>query len=129
MKRILLALVVLLGFQSLAFAQGLPAPSLWQNQRGSTLEVYYVDSAGSFQGQFINQAPGFQCKGTPYPAAGTIKGTAIIFSVSFGQCASQTMWYGVVSGNSMKANWILIHTPPNDPPQRLEGTDLFTRLH
>ena len=128
MKRILLALVVLLGFQSLAFAQALPAPSLWQNQRGSTLEVYYVDPAGSFQGQFINQAAGFSCKGMPYPAAGTIKGAAIIFSVSFVQCTSHTVWYGVVSGNTMKTNWILIYTPPNGPPQRLQGTDLFTKV-
>ena|SRR5258708_3229279 len=128
MKRILLALTILVGFHSFAFSQGLPAPSLWQNQRGSTLEVFFVDPAGSFQGQFINQAAGFQCKGIPYPAVGTIKNAAIIFSVSFVQCTSHTTWYGVVSGNRMTTNWILIYVPPNGPPQRLQGTDVFTRV-
>jgi len=128
MKRILLALTILLGFQSLAFSQGLPAPSLWQNQRGSTLEVFYVDPAGPFRGQFTNQAAGFQCKGIPYPATGTVRGVAVTFVVSFVQCTSQTTWTGSVSGNKMRTRWVLIYTPPSGPPQRLTGSDLFTRV-
>jgi hypothetical protein len=127
MKRIWLALTVLLGFHSFAFAQ-IPAFSLWQNQRGSTLEVYFVDPAGSFQGQFINQAAGFQCKGIPYPATGTSKGPSVVFSVAFTQCFSHTTWSGVVVGNQMKTSWVLIYIPPDGPPQRLQGTDLFTRV-
>ena len=128
MKRALLALIVLLGFQSFAVAQGLPASSLWQNQRGSTLEVFFVDPSGSFQGQFINQAKGFECKGTPYPAIGTSKAAAVVFSVTFGQCSSHATWYGVVSGNTMRTNWVLLYAPPNGPPQKFMGSDVFTRV-
>jgi hypothetical protein len=128
MKRILLALTILLASGSLAFAQGIPAWSLWQNQRGSTLEVFLVDPAGSFQGQFINQAAGFQCKGIPYPATGTSQASSVIFAVTFSQCFSHTTWSGVVSGNLMRTNWVLIYIPPNGPPQKLVGTDTFTRI-
>jgi hypothetical protein len=128
MKRILLALTILLGVQTYAFAQALPSGSLWQNQRGSTLEVYFVDPAGSFQGTFTNQAAGFQCKGIPYQALGTVKNAAVVFSVTFVQCTSQTTWYGVVNGNKMRTNWILVYFPPSGPPQTLRGTDVFTRV-
>lgn len=128
MKRILLALTLLLGVQSLALSQGLPASSLWQNQRGSTLEVYFVDPAGSFQGQFINRAAGFQCQGMPYPATGTVRGAAITFVVNFVQCTSQTTWSGQVTSKTMKTRWVLIYTPPSGPPQRLRGADTFTRI-
>jgi hypothetical protein len=128
MKRILLALVVLFGSQTLAFAQGMPAPSFWQNQRGSTLEVFSVDGLGSFQGQFVNQAAGFQCKGIPYPAAGSSKPVSVIFSVNFVQCYSHTTWYGVIAGNKIRTNWVLLYLPPNGPPQKLQGTDVFTRV-
>jgi hypothetical protein len=128
MKRVFLALIVLLGFQSLAAAQGLPAPSLWQNQRGSTLELLFVDPSGSFQGQFINQAKGYQCKGIPYPAVGTTRAAAVVFSVTFVQCSSHATWYGVVNGNTMRTNWVLLYAPPNGPPQKSQGTDVFTRV-
>jgi Avidin family len=128
MKRVLLALVVLFGFQSIAAAQGLPAWSLWQNQRGSTLEVFMVDSSGSFQGQFINQANGYDCKGIPYPAVGTSTAVAVVFSVTFVKCTSNATWYGVVTGNTMRTNWVLLYAPPNGPPQKSQGTDIFTRV-
>jgi Avidin family len=128
MKKVFLALIVLLGFQSLALAQGLPAPSFWKNQRGSTLEVYFVDPSGSFQGQFINQAPGYKCQGIPYPAAGTSVGVDVIFSVKFVQCYSHATWFGVVNGNTITTNWILIYAPPNGPPQKSQGSDVFTRV-
>jgi hypothetical protein len=128
MKRVLLALLVLIGFQSFASAQGLPSWSIWQNQRGSTLDVYFVDPTGPFTGTFINQAPGYQCKGIPYPAMGTSRGASVTFAVTFTQCFSHTTWFGVVNGNTMKTNWILIYNPPNGPPQRSTGTDIFTRV-
>jgi hypothetical protein len=128
MKRILLALFVLIGLQSFASAQGLPSWSLWQNQRGSTLEVYFVDPSGPFSGTFTNQAQGYQCKGIPYPASGISRGASVTFAVTFTQCFSHTTWFGVVNGNTMKTNWILIYSPPNGPPQRSTGTDIFTRV-
>ncbi|MBW7970613.1 avidin/streptavidin family protein [Bradyrhizobium sp. BR 10289] len=128
MKRILLALFILLGLHSAASAQALPSWSLWQNQRGSTLEVYYVDPSGPFTGTFTNRAPGYQCQGIPYPAQGITRGPAVTFAVTFTQCSSHTTWFGTVSGNTMRTNWIMIYTPPVGPPQKSTGTDIFTRV-
>jgi len=128
MKKTLLALVILLGFQSLAFAQGLPSWSLWQNQRGSTLEVGLVGAYGSFQGTFINQAQGYQCKGIPSNAQGTNAGGAVAFAVVFVQCNSLTPWSGTVSGSTLRTTWTLVYTPPSGPPQKSQGSDTFTRV-
>lgn len=125
MRRFLLAVMVLLGAQVAAFAQGLPANSLWKNQRGSTLEVFSVNP---LYGQFINNAAGFQCKGTPYPATGTVQGQAVTFAVTFTQCNSHTTWWGWTSGNTMRTRWILIYTPSSGPPQTLRGADTFIRI-
>jgi hypothetical protein len=127
-KRILLALVVLLGFQSFADAQGIPAPSLWRNQRGSTLEVYFADPSGVFQGQFINQAVNYDCKGIPYPATGTSRGSAVVFSTDFVKCYSHATWFGVMKGNTIVTRWVLLYAPPNGPAQKSQGSDIFTRL-
>jgi hypothetical protein len=127
-KRILLALTILLGFQTYAFSQTLPSYSLWQNTRGSTLEITYVNSDGSFQGTFINRAEGFQCKGLAYGATGMTRNTAVFFSVMFVKCISETIWYGTVTGNTMKTNWILVYTSPSGPPKTSPGTDVFTRI-
>jgi hypothetical protein len=129
MKRILLALVVLLGFQSFADAQVMPTPSLWRNQRGSTLEVNFVDSFGPFQGMFTNQANGYDCKGIPYPATGASRGSTVFFQTTFVKCYSQATWFGVMNGNTINTRWILIYVPPNGRLKRSEGTDVFTRIH
>jgi hypothetical protein len=126
MKRILLALAILAGLHSFAFSQALPG--LWQNQRGSTLEVFFVDPSGSFQGTFINRAAGFACQGTPYPAVGTIKNTSIAFAVSFVPCASYATWYGTVKGNAMKTPLIILFVPPKGPTLKVHETDVFTRV-
>src|SRR3979411_2112203 len=128
MKRILSALVILLGFHSFAFSQALPASSLWKNQRGSTLEVFFVDPAGSFQGQFINRAAGFTCQGTPFPAVGTVQNTSIAFSVSVVPCAPFAPWDGLVNGNIMKPPWIIFFVPRKGPPLKVHETDVFTRV-
>jgi hypothetical protein len=128
MKRILLALVVLLGFQSFSAAQGMPAWSLWQNQRGSTLEVYFADPSGPFQGQFTNQAQGYECKGIPYPAAGTSRGSSVVFSTTFVKCYSHATWFGVMSGNTITTRWILLYAPPNGPAKKFQGADVFKRI-
>jgi hypothetical protein len=128
MKRILLALVVLLGFQSFAYAQGMPAPSLWQNQRGSTLEVYFADSSGVFQGQFTNQDPHYDCRGIGYPGTGTSRGSAVVFSTNFVKCYSHATWFGVINGNTIVSRWVLLYAPPNGPAQKSQGSDIFKRI-
>ena len=88
MRRLLLALVILLGAQTLALAQSPLAPSLWKNQRGSTLEIQWAhpswDGVTHFGGTFVNHANGFECKGIPYPAyGGEPRGAHATFTVAF----------------------------------------------
>jgi hypothetical protein len=120
MRRLLLTFIVLLASQVLAAADPLPAPSFWQNQRGSTLEIF---SAGNISGIFINRAPGFQCQNIPYPVTGTSTSSTVVFTVNFFQCNSQTTWRGTVRGNKMPTRWVLTY-----PGGTMHGTDLFTRV-
>ena len=39
-----------------ADAQTISAPSVWTNQRGSVLTILFMDSAGNFQGTYVNNA-------------------------------------------------------------------------
>jgi hypothetical protein len=109
MKKLLSALVFFLGLQTFAVAQGLPVPSLWQNQRGSTLQINALDPFGHMSGTFINRAAGFQCRNTPYPATGYYSNPGITFTVSFTQCNSITVWNGQVNGNIMPTSWVLTY--------------------
>lgn len=120
MRRLLLAFIVLLASQTLANADPLPAPSFWQNQRGSTLEIF---SAGTISGVFINRAPGFQCQNIPYPVTGISTASSVVFTVNFAQCNSQTTWRGQVRGNKMPTRWVLTY-----PLGITRGKDLFTRV-
>jgi hypothetical protein len=120
MRKLLLAFFVLLASQTFAAADPLPAPSFWQNQRGSTLQIF---SAGQVSGIFVNNAAGFQCKGIPYPVTGTSTASAVVFTVVFAQCNSQTTWRGTVRGNTMPTSWVLTY-----PGGKMRGKDLFTRV-
>jgi hypothetical protein len=128
MKRILLAFVILLGFQAGAFSQALPSGSLWQSQRGSTLEVFSTDHPEVFNGTFTDQAADSPCKGIPYGAQVLARNTSIIFGVYFLQCMSQTDWFGTVAGNTMRTNWRTVYFPLRGPPRRKSGSDVFTRI-
>lgn len=124
MKRLLSAFVFLLGIHAYALAQSFPVPSLWQNQRGSTLQVNWVDPfSGFMQGTFINRAAGFQCRYTPYPALGDARVPTIGFTVNFTQCNTVTVWTGQVNGNIMPTTWVLTY-----PGGILRGRDLFRRI-
>ena len=105
MKKILLALAVLLSSQTLAFAQ-LPGPSTWTNQHGSVLKVTSL-SRGTFRGTFTNQNPDFGCQGIPYPVTGTNFSVQIRFTVNLAKCGSVVNWQGDVSGFGMSTPWIL----------------------
>ena len=52
MKRILLGLALLLGFQTLAVAQGI-GPTTWTSQSGSVLKVTTL-AGTTFRGVFVN---------------------------------------------------------------------------
>ena len=127
MRKLLLAFGFLLSFQTFAFADPLPSFSFWQNQRGSTLQIFFVNPNGSFDGVFINQAAGFECQGIPYPAVGTATPAVVIFTVSFTKCRSQTVWRGRVSGTTMSTKWVLTYVKPNGGIGILRGKDVFTR--
>ncbi len=120
MRKLLLAFIVLLASQTLANADPLPAPSFWQNQRTSTLQIF---TAGNISGVFINQAQGFQCQGIPYPVTGTSTASGVVFTVNFVQCNSQTTWRGTVRGNQMSTTWLLTY-----PGGKMRGKDVFTRV-
>jgi avidin family protein len=105
MKKLLLALAVLLSFQTAAFAQ-LPGPSTWTNQRGSMLKVTSL-SRGTVRGVFINKNPDIGCVGIPYPVTGTNFGVQITFTVNFVKCRAVVKWQGNVSGFGMSTQWVL----------------------
>jgi Avidin family len=110
-----------------AFAQSLPVPSYWLNQRGSEMKLYAIDPQGNFLGVYINHAPGFACQGTPFPLSGHAIGALVTFTVvwtnPWQDCHSRTIWRGVVSGTSLPTKWLLL--APHSPP--LFGLDLFTQ--
>jgi Avidin family len=120
MRKLFLAFFVLLASQTLAAADPLPAPSFWQNQRGSTLEIF---SAGNVSGVFINRASGFQCQNIPYPVTGTSTASTVVFTVNFVQCNSQTTWRGSVRGIKMFTQWVLTY-----PGGKMRGKDRFMRV-
>ena len=121
MKRALLALVVLLGFQSLAFAQGAFVVSLAKPAR--------FDLGSGFGGRVPVQLPGnvhqsgprLSVQGIPSGAEGTNAGGAVAFAVVFVQCNSLTTWSGVVSGGTLKTTWTLIYTPPQRSAAEVAG--------
>jgi Avidin family len=110
-----------------AFAQSLPVPSYWTNQRGSQMKLYYMDAQGNFTGVYINNAQGFGCQGPPgFPLTGHANGAAVTFTVVWNNgiqnCNSTTIWRGTVSGRTLPTQWILI-----SPNGQQRGTDLFTQ--
>ena len=61
MYRFILALFLFSGASATAFAQSLPVPSYWLNQRGSEMKLYLTipPSLGNFDGVYLNHATGF----------------------------------------------------------------------
>jgi len=126
-----LALLALLFTSVVAAAQGLPAGSRWENQRGSYLFVDASGADGSFSGRFWNRAPGYGCHDT-FAAAGRVIGNRVRFVVDFRNavmdCRTVTVWTGTVRGRVLSTKWRLVYRPrPPAPPQILSGTDEFQR--
>ena len=96
MKRILLGLALLSGFQSLAVAQGI-GPATWTSQSGSVLKVTALTGI-AFRGVFINRNLQIGCLGIPYPVTGTYLSPQVTFNVNFVKCSSMVTWRGNASG-------------------------------
>lgn len=117
-----------------ASAQGLPVPSTWTNQRGSQLTVFASGGGGSFSGQYVNQAVGFDCRGMPFDVVGQSNGGRVSFVVtwknSFKSCNSIAVWRGTVSGNVMQTQWQLDYADlASGTIKVVRGTDTFQRVN
>ena len=123
MKRLLVTIALALAFQGSASADLLPAPSTWQNQRGSTLQITSVNG-GVVRGFFTNQAPGYKCQGIRYPANGTTSMTTTTFRVNFTACQTVTTWLGTVAWYGFPTTWLLRHGG-----QTQTGADFFYRVN
>ena len=131
MKRFVTALVFVVATSVGAFAQNLPLPSKWQNQRNSTMELKLGKSpaAVNFTDLYCNRAEGFGCQCgnnlNRYKITGQANGSSVTFTVVWNNgiqnCHSTTVWTGSVFGGSMWTNWTLYRQ--GQPP--IYGTDTF----
>jgi hypothetical protein len=130
MKRFVTALLFVFATSVSAFAQSLPIPSGWLNQRGSIMKLYAITPSGDFTGVYFNNAAGFQCQygptnPVPYTVNGHASGNSVIFNVVWNNgivnCNSKTVWFGTLQGRTLTTKWTL--TGRGIPP--MHGTDIF----
>jgi hypothetical protein len=132
MLRFILAFFVFAGASVSAFAQSLPVPSYWLNQRGSEMKLFATTppSPTNFAGVYMNHAVGFKCQASPtnppYTVTGHVRGAHVTLTVVWNNgvqnCSSTTIWRGRVTGRTLKTHWILFG-PGISPP--LKGVDIF----
>ncbi len=108
------------------------APSSWKNQRGSELKIATIDSSGAFNGEYINNAAGFDCQGVPFDVSGHNSGNDIAFSVTWKNatknCGSITVWHGTLTGDTMNTTWELAYGDDKTGNITiLSGQDIFQR--
>lgn len=128
---IAICLALTLG-SAVASAQSIPAPSTWKNQRGSEMTIKSVDPANVFTGEFVNNAPDFECRGTPgFDVKGSLINGRLVFAVVWKNatrnCNSITAWRGRLQGNTMNTTWILVYADRNGRVQTRTGRDTFQR--
>src|SRR5271163_1598080 len=130
MNRLVIAFLVLVATSVSAFAQGLPIPSYWLNQRGSEMKLYAMEPNGTFTGVYINHAAGFACQNIPYNLAGRAWADHsghenVLFGVVWTNwaqdCHSKTLWRGHLVGHTLWTEWILIDATGHV----LRGRDAF----
>ena len=131
MKVLLVPLLVVAFWSPYAHGQ-IVSGSVWQNSRGSVLRVTQVHADGRFEGQYINNADGFSCKGTPFSVTGWINGNAVGWIVNWknaaNDCKSITSWSGVLLSNrTLETHWSLGFLTRNYGPRIMIGSDYFTR--
>ncbi|MXN63414.1 hypothetical protein GR183_00725 [Stappia sp. GBMRC 2046] len=115
---------------SVAMADGasLTALSVWENQRGSKLTIETIDpTTGVLTGNYINNAAGYGCIGSPYRVVGYVYGNLIGWSVRWSNahedCQSITSWTGYYQNGTITTQWELVYgTQIND------GADMFTSV-
>lgn len=128
MKRICFGAFLTLALTATAWAQSLPAGSVWQNQRGSEMTVTESDTAG-FKGTFVNNADGFECKGAPMPMSGKALSKGLFFTVTFAPCATISVWHGKLNGDNLPTRWQLEYVNPKDGSfATMRGRDYFKRI-
>jgi hypothetical protein len=113
-----------------AAAADLTAASSWENARGSILTIDSVDPATMMlTGTYVNNAAGFGCQGTPFPAIGWISGNAITFTVSWTNqsqtCGSITAWTGFYANGQIRTDWNLVYPDGSGSFDIMQGTDVF----
>src|SRR5262249_9229627 len=123
-------LFLLIASATHCLAQALPAPSVWQNQRGSVMKILALDPAtGAFSGIYINNAVGFKCQGTPYAMWGGARGSRVVFNViwknNVEDCKSSTVWYGRTFYRTIQTNWVLTYVDQNGNIRKMRGSDTF----
>lgn len=117
----------------------LTTASSWTNQSGSVASISFTPSTQpatyTITGNYVNNASGFSCQGTPYPINGIYYSNTqtISFSVAWSNsskdCQSVTGWTGYfdlsVSPMQMVTDWNLAYQSSTGQ-QILQGNDLFT---
>jgi hypothetical protein len=131
--RVAAGLLVLLSSVVQTMAQSLPAPSTWQNQRGSILTISTIDGSGQFAGKYENRAAGFPCQDT-YDMEGAVTGSQVSFVVVWknanpkNNCNSVTAWRGTLAGNKLSTSWQLAYGNPKSGKIEIkQGRDYFTK--
>jgi hypothetical protein len=119
----MLVIGLLFGFSGFAMADGLTAPSLWKNQRGSELRITSVTGT-RLHGTFTNYDPNYQCQGIPYPITGFTTSGPTQFTVNFAKCSTVTTWNGNAQGFGFSAGWVLKYKG-----QTQGGYDFFSRVN
>jgi hypothetical protein len=128
LKQAALAIVAATALSSVALAQGLPAPSIWTNQRSSVLSITSVDAGGKITGTFVNNAAGTDCVGKPeHDVAGKLSGSSVVLVVTFTKCNTVTVWRGKISGSKISAPFEAAYPDATGRLKIWKGTDTFTK--
>lgn len=131
-KYLCVAAVFFVVAASAANAQNIQSNTHWKNQRGSELNIATINADGSFSGTFVNNATGFDCKGTPYLLSGWIDhDEKISFSVRWNNatkdCHSIASWVGYYRNGKLITLWYLVYDDAKSKKTViLHGADTFS---
>ena len=130
--RFTLLLVVLSLVSVTVTAQTIPVPSIWTNQRGSTLYLDAITANGQITGHYINRAQGTFCQNVSFPLVGWVYGNGITFTVKWQNpiesCNSITSWTGFLNQGNINTLWQLVVNGSTSTQQIMQGSDIFTPL-
>ena len=131
----LLILFISLSFSAGSYANSvssIPAPSIWENQGGSTLNIDSISNTGLITGTYINRESDYACRNIPYPVTGWAYGTAISFATiwqsTLASCNSITAWTGFLYKGQISSLWSLTINGTSSASQIIRGNDTFERI-